>query len=162
VGYRIRFVRPEPGRSLDETLQDVDAKLDSRAKSKPLRLTPQQRAAWDRVVQRVTGELGPASCEEFPSDLVLRRDGPSGHLDLEYRGDSASMDVDYLQSGRLASPAILTEAYSIAAIVEQETGLAGYDLQAYRLVADTDLALATQKFDEAIAALRQVFDRRAR
>jgi len=158
MGYAICFVRPKAGRTLDETLEDSFSRLS--IGSRKLRLSPEQRTGWDQIVRRVTAELGSATSEEFRSDLVLRYQGPSGYMQLNYRGDSAELDVFYFYSGHFALPGILAEAYSIATIVEQETGLAGFDVQAAQWVAGADLALAAVKLDEAIQGLRQFMIRR--
>jgi hypothetical protein len=131
VTYDIYFARPETGRTLLQTLEAANADFDLDAEPEPMRLPPGQRAAWDQIVQRVIRELGPASCEEFPYDLTLRREGPPGIVQLDYRGTSAAIYIPYRYPGHLALP-VITEAYHIATLVEQETGLAGYDPQADR------------------------------
>jgi len=153
MGYAIRFVRPEAGRTLDETLEDSFSRLS--IGSPNLRLSPEQRTGWDQIVRRVTAELGSATSEEFRSDLVLRYQGPSGYMQLNYRGDWAELDIEYFYSGRLPLPGILAEAYTIATIVEQETGLAGFDVEAAQWVAGADLALAAVKLAEATQRVRE-------
>jgi hypothetical protein len=89
VTYDIYFVRPETGRTLLQTLEAASADFDLDAEPEPMRLTSGQRAAWDRIVQRVIRELGPADCEEFLYSLTLRREGPPGIVQLDYSGASA-------------------------------------------------------------------------
>jgi hypothetical protein len=93
VTYDIYFVRPQTGRTLLQTLEAANAEFDLDAEPEPLRLTPQQRAAWDRIAQRVMRELRPASCEEFLYTLSLRREGPEGAVQLDYSGTSASIHI---------------------------------------------------------------------
>jgi hypothetical protein len=156
VSYDISLMRPQAGRTLLETLTAAYAKLDVKGKREPL--TPEQRAPWDRIVERVTRELGPASCEDFASALVLRREGPPA-VRLRYEGTRADVEIPYRYSGDLALPSI-TQAYHIATIVEQETGLTGYDLQAYQPVADGDLELAAAKLGETTLLARESLARR--
>jgi hypothetical protein len=105
VTYDIYFVRPQTGRALLQTLEAANADFDLDAEPEPLRLTPEQRAAGDRIAQRVTCELGPASCEEFLYTLCLRREGPAGAVQLDYSGTSASIHIPYHYPGHLALPA---------------------------------------------------------
>jgi hypothetical protein len=105
VTYDIYFVRPQTGRALLQTLEAANADFDLDAEPEPLRLTPEQRAAGDRIAQRVTCELGPASCEEFLYTLCLRREGPAGAVQLDYSGTSASIHIPYRYPGHLALPA---------------------------------------------------------
>jgi hypothetical protein len=156
VSYHISLVRPKAGRTLLQTLTAANAKLDVKGRREPL--TPEQRAAFDRIVERVTRELGPASCEDFTSALVLRREGPPA-VQLGYEGTRADVEIPYRYSGDLALPAI-TQAYHLAEIVEQETGLAGYDLLAFQPVADGDLELAAAKLGEMTLLARDSLARR--
>jgi hypothetical protein len=141
VTYDIYFVRREAGRTLLQTLEAANAGFDPDSEPEPMRLTPGQRAAWDRIVERLTRELGPATCEEFPYCLILRREGPAGVVQLDFSGKSAAISMQYRYSDRLALP-VITEAYHIATLVEQETGLARYDPRADQPTAGGDLALA--------------------
>jgi hypothetical protein len=144
VTYGICFVRLEAGRTLLQTLEAANAGFDPDSEPEPMRLTPGQRAARDRIVERLTRELGPTTCEEFLYDLTLRREGATGVVQLDYSGTSAAIYIPYHYPGRLALP-VITEAYHIAALVEQETGLAGYDPQADQPTAGGDLALAAAR-----------------
>ena len=157
--YDIYFVRPQTGRTLLQTLEAANAEFDLDAEPEPMRLTPEQRAAWDRIAQRVSRELGPASCEEFLYTLSLRREGPEGIVQLDYSGISAYIHIPYLYPGRLALP-VLTEAYRIAIVTEQETGLAGYDPQADQPTACGDLALAAGQLGQTALWVQENLARR--
>jgi hypothetical protein len=106
VTYDIYFVRREAGRTLLQTLEAANAGFDPDSEPEPMRLTPGQRAAWDRIVERLTRELGPATCEEFPYCLILRREGPAGVVQLDFSGKSAAISMPYRYSDRLALPVI--------------------------------------------------------
>lgn len=155
VPYHISLVRPETGRTLLETLTAANVSLDGKAEPEPL--TPEQRAPWDRIVERATRELGPVSCEDFASALVLRREGPPA-VQLVNEGTRADIEIPYRYSGDLALPAI-TQAYHLAEIVEQETGLAGYDRHVNQPIAGGDLPLAAAKLSERTLHAREVLAR---
>ncbi|WP_326608085.1 hypothetical protein [Streptomyces sp. NBC_01800] len=80
------FLRVLPGRTFDETLEEINSAYDPDADLKPMNLTGEQRADWDRLMQRILREVGPVTTEEFPYSLTLWRDGPAGHLQLDYGG----------------------------------------------------------------------------
>jgi hypothetical protein len=51
VTYDLYFVRPQTGRTLLQALEAVNAEFDLDAEPEPLRLTREQRAAWDRTAR---------------------------------------------------------------------------------------------------------------
>ncbi|WP_042374527.1 hypothetical protein [Streptacidiphilus neutrinimicus] len=143
--YDIYFLRVEPGRTFDETMQEVNSAYDPEAEPDPMNLTGDQRAVWDRLTQRISREVGPITSEEYLYSLTLWRDGPAGHLQLDYAGDSASIEISYRYPGQAALP-IMAEAYRIARMVEEECGLEGYD-------AEVDQSIRTGEVDVAAAKL---------
>lgn len=58
VTYDIYFVRPQTGRTLLQMLEVANAEFDLDAEPEPLRLTPEQRAAWDRIAMVTEQETG--------------------------------------------------------------------------------------------------------
>ncbi|MER5784354.1 hypothetical protein ABT104_21940 [Streptomyces mobaraensis] len=106
-----------------------------------MRLTPGQRAAWEEVVRRVTAEVGPVTTEEFRYSLTLERNGDVGRVQLDYDGESAEIALAYRYDGD-AARRIVAEAYRIAGIVEDVTGLAGFDCQTERATAEGDVEAA--------------------
>lgn len=141
--YTILFLRVPPGRAFDETLKQVNSAYDPDADLKPMDLTGEQRADWDRLIRRISRKVGPVTTEEFPYSLTLWRDGPAGHLQLDYDGDSAGIDIPYRYPGSGALP-IMAEAYRIGRMVEEECGLEGYDYEVEQPVrtGDADVAAA--------------------
>ncbi|MEU2869509.1 hypothetical protein ABZ769_09910 [Streptomyces olivoreticuli] len=135
--YDIDFMRLQPGRTFQETLDEINAAFDPDADIElvPMDLTGEQRAVWDRIVRRISREVGPVTTGEFRYSLTLWRDGPVGRLQLNYDGNSASVQIPYRYSGEAALP-IVEEAYRIARVVEQESGLVGHDFQTDRPVGD--------------------------
>jgi hypothetical protein len=144
VTYDITFARRRPGRTLLETLEDRTAEYDPDAELVPMRLTTAQRAAWERILQRVTAEIGPVTSQEYLYSLTLWRDGPAGHLQLDYAGESADIEIPYRYPGKAALP-IAAEAYRIAHIVEEATGLEGFDGQTEQPTAIGDIETAAAK-----------------
>lgn len=144
VTYDITFVRRPEGRTLLEALEDHNAGFDGDADPEPLRLSDDQRAVWERLVERITQEIGPVTSEEFLSSLTLWRDGPAGHITLDYYGDSVGIDIPYWYQGDAALP-VITEAYRMARVVEEVTGMEGFDGQAGQPTATGDLMGAAAK-----------------
>ncbi|MFE2729032.1 hypothetical protein [Kitasatospora sp. NPDC059327] len=124
--YDIFFLRVQPGRTFEETMEERNAAYDPDAEPAPMNLTGDQRAAWDRLTRRVALEVGPITSEEYLYDLTLCRDGPAGRLQVDFAGDSASIEIPYRYPGQAALP-IMAEAYRMARIIEDESGLEGYD-----------------------------------
>ncbi|MCW2879293.1 MAG: hypothetical protein JWQ95_3393 [Sphaerisporangium sp.] len=77
---------------------------------RPVHLTAEQRAVWDRIVHRAAEELGPVKAEEHPSGPLLRYEGPHGAFQMEYSGDSAYLEIPYWFSGD-AALVVLAAAY---------------------------------------------------
>ncbi|MFE0629248.1 hypothetical protein ACFW3D_20095 [Streptomyces sp. NPDC058864] len=142
--YDITFTRRRPGRTLLESLEDRAAEYDPDAEPAPMRLTTAQRTTWERILQRVTAEVGPVTSQEYPYSLTLWRDGPAGHLQLDYAGESADIEIPYRYPGEAALP-IVEEAYRVARVVEEATGLEGFDGQTEQATAVGDVATAAAK-----------------
>lgn len=143
--YTILFHRVRPGRTFLETLDALNAAYDADAERTPMNLTADHRAAWDRITRRVSEDADRVELEEFRYSLNLCWYGPAGSLMLDYDGESASIDVAYRYPGPAALP-IMAQAYQVARVVEQESGLEGYD-------AVVDQPVATGDVGKAAAAL---------
>lgn len=138
------FLRVLPGRTFDETLEEINSTYDPDAELKSMSLTRDQRAVWDRLIQRISREVGPVTTEEYSYSLTLWRDGPAGRLQLDYAGDSANIEIPYRYSGQQAL-LITAEAYQIARMVEEESGLEGYDYEVDQPVRTGDSDVAAVK-----------------
>jgi hypothetical protein len=111
---------------------------------RPVYLTAEQRAVWDRIIHRAAEELGHVKTEEYPSGPLLRYEGPRGSFQIEYSGDSAYMEIPYWFSGD-AALAVLAAAYHLGRIVEEESGMEGEDLQlGWRITTGDPHPAATQ------------------
>lgn len=138
------FLRVLPGRVFGETLEEINSAYDPDADLKLMNLTGEQRADWDRLIQRISREVGPVTTEEFPYGLSLWRDGSAGHLRLDYDGDSASIEIPYRYPGSKALP-IMAEAYRLGRMVEEVCGLEGYDYEVEQPVRTGDIDIAATK-----------------
>ncbi|WP_438292331.1 hypothetical protein [Streptomyces sp. HUAS TT7] len=144
MAYDIMFLRVPPGRTFDEALTEANSAYDPDADLKPMDLTGEQRAAWDRFVQRTEREIGPVTTQEYPYSLTLWRDGPAGWLQPAYAGDSADIEIPYRYPGREALP-IMAEAYRIGRMAEEEFGIEGYDHEVDQPVRTGDVSLAAAR-----------------
>ncbi|MFG1890370.1 hypothetical protein ACGFIR_21190 [Micromonospora sp. NPDC049051] len=141
--YDIHLVRRRAGRTLSETLDDISATYDPQEPSL-MELGVNERTAWERVTRRAATELGPITVEEYPTTLTLWRDGPSTFYQLDYDGTSASIEIPYRYPGAAALP-VAEEAYRLARIVEEETGLEGFDAEVGQDIRQGDPQTAAMK-----------------
>ncbi|WP_432166922.1 hypothetical protein [Streptomyces sp. bgisy031] len=126
--YDILLVRVQPGLTVQETLDRLNDGFDPDADLPPLRLTEAQRAAWDRILNRISRDIGSVESEEFLYSLTLETAGPPGRVQLDYCGDTANIEVAHHHTGPAAS-AVMELAYRVARIVEDESGLIGHDFE---------------------------------
>ncbi|MFF2511721.1 hypothetical protein [Streptomyces sp. NPDC058086] len=82
--------------------------------------------------------------QEYLYSLTMWRNGPAGYLQLDYAGESANIEIPYRYLGKPALP-IAAEAYRVARIVEEATGLEGFDGQIEQPIAIGDIASAAVK-----------------
>ncbi|MFE1289812.1 hypothetical protein [Streptomyces sp. NPDC058751] len=142
--YDILLVRVRAGLTLQESLDRQNAGFDPDGDLPPLRLTDGHRGEWNRILDRVSRDVGPVEHEEYPYSLTLGTVGPPGRVQLDYCGDTAHIEVAYRHSGRAAFE-VMERAYRIARVVEEESGLTGYDFEVDQ---------PTRTGDPAVAALR--------
>ncbi|SED66815.1 hypothetical protein SAMN05428945_6042 [Streptomyces sp. 2224.1] len=126
--YDITLVRVQPGLTLQESLDRLNAGFDPEADLPLLRLTDAQRNEWDRILRRVSRDIGSVESEEYLYSLTLETVGPPGRVQLDYCGDTAHIEVAYRHSGPAALE-VMELAYRIARIVEDESGLTGHDFE---------------------------------
>lgn len=152
VTYGIVLHRIPPGLTLSDLLAEpAAAGVTGLA---PLALDGTGRAAWERVVARVTGELGPVDVEEYPTHLELWRHGPAGTFQVCFYGDSADLEIPYRYAGASAAP-IMAEAYRAAIIVAEETGMAAHDAEVDQPVTLTGVARAAARLGGVTAWARE-------
>ncbi|MEU3836242.1 hypothetical protein [Streptomyces microflavus] len=142
--YDIMLVRIPADSTLHETVARLDADFAPDADLPLLRLTDGQRAAWDRILDRVSGEVGAVESVEYPYSLMFETVGPPGRVQFDYYGDTANVEVAYRHAGAGAS-AVMELAYRIARIAEEESGLTGYDFEVDQPVRTGDPAKAAAR-----------------
>ncbi|MFF1690612.1 hypothetical protein [Streptomyces sp. NPDC058254] len=126
--YDIMLVRVQPGLTLQETLDRFNASFDPDADLPLLRLTDTQRDEWDRILDRVSRDIGAVDSEEYLYSLTMETVGPPGRVQLDYCGDTAHIEIAYRHTGPAALE-VMELAYRIAHIVEDESGLTGHDFE---------------------------------
>ncbi|ANW18900.1 hypothetical protein [Streptomyces clavuligerus] len=127
--YDISLVQVGPGEgSAREALERQVAGMGPDAELEPLRLSGQERDAWERVLLRVGREIAPVEPEEFPYSLGFWYQGPLGTVHCSYYGDSADIEVPYRYAGAEAL-AVMELAYRVAHVIEEECGLTGHDFE---------------------------------
>ncbi|MFD3648198.1 hypothetical protein ACFWVT_03205 [Streptomyces cyaneofuscatus] len=142
--YDIMLVRIPADSTLHEAVNRLNADFDPDADLPLLRLTDVQRAAWDRILDRVSGEIGAVESAEYLYSLTFETVGPPGRVQFDYCGDTAGVEVAYRHSGAGAS-AVMEPAYRIARIAEEESGLTGYDFEVDQPVRTGDPARAAAR-----------------
>jgi hypothetical protein len=138
MSYDLIFARVAPG----QTWRDNLRALDDLAVQEERPLDP---AAWQRIVKRVR-ELVPEMVDEGNE---LGDEETS--IQILCTADEASVQVPYWHTGELARRVVAT-MYRIAAIVEEETGLTGFDPQIDQPIADGEVAKAMAAY-EAVAVM---------
>ncbi|MFG2944182.1 hypothetical protein [Streptomyces adustus] len=126
--YDIMLVRVRPGLTLQETLDLFNADFDYDAELPVYRPSAEERAEWTRILDRVSRDIGPVESAEYLYSLTLETVGPPGRVQLDHCGDTAHIEVAYGRSGPEA-PALMEQAYRVARIVEEESGMTGHDFE---------------------------------
>ncbi|MDI9832884.1 hypothetical protein [Streptomyces sp. KAU_LT] len=142
--YDISLVRVHPGLTLRETLERLNADFDFDAELPVLQVTDAQRGEWERILRRVSREMGPVESEEYLYSLTLETLGVPGRVQLDYCGDRANIEIAYRHRGARAVE-IMKLAYRIARVVEEESGMTGHDFEVDQ---------PTRTGDPAVAAAR--------
>ena len=136
MSYDLIFARLAPGQTWDDYLEEEhDFDEDAAAPD----LAPE---TWRRIVGRVR-EILPHAV-----DAGGELDDEQTAIQVLCSADEASIQVPYWHEGP-AARRIVTAMYQISAIIEEETGLRGFDPQLEMAVSD-----AASRVDEAVA----VFD----
>ncbi|MCX4679126.1 hypothetical protein OG413_28125 [Streptomyces sp. NBC_01433] len=142
--YDITLVRVQPGLTLQETLDSFNDGFDPDADLPLLRLTDTQRDEWDRILDRVSRDIGAVDSEEYLYSLTLETVGPPRRVQLDYCGDTAHIEIVYRHSGPAALE-MMELAYRIAHIAEDESGLTGRDFEVGQLTRTGDPAKAADR-----------------
>lgn len=80
-----------------------------------------QRNEWDRILRRVSRDLGLVVSEEYLYGLTLETAGPPGRVQLDCCGDTAHIEVAYRPSGPAALE-VMELAYRIEPLDQRRPG----------------------------------------
>lgn len=123
MSYDIYFLNPRPGQSWDEALEELEARNEDVVEGL---VTPELIQAWDRIVPQARELLG---------EIDLFETGETCELSHKATGIQASVFIDevaitvpYWHTGDEVGR-VLGMVYALAAIIERETGMQGYDPQ---------------------------------
>ena len=129
MGYDIYFVRRDPGQPFEEALDDTEDAFDSDLRP----LDEEEVEQWDRIVPRAREILG--DVEVFADDVSRELTDPATGVELTMTPLEVAITVPYGEA-TADSVALMTKVYALARVVEDETGLEGYDPQLGEAVSD--------------------------
>jgi hypothetical protein len=138
VSYDIYFAKRRPDQSWAEVLEELEEAAEQ-DEADDLPLTPELIAAWDRIVPQAQELLG--EIELFETGEARSLDHSSGIQASVYAGE-VTITIPYWHRGSEAER-LLNLAYALAAVIERETGLEGYDPQTDLPIADSTPAVST-------------------
>jgi hypothetical protein len=121
VGYDIYFVRRDPG----ETFEDALESTEDTFQGDPGPLTSVELEQWERLVPRARALLG--DVEEFGDATSRELSSPAAGILLSLVRGEASIAVR--PGPGIDALTVMEQVYALARIVEDETGLEGYDPQ---------------------------------
>lgn len=148
MSYDLVFLAKTPEQSWGEALEAAEERLEHEDEQGGL-LDP---AVWAGVLAGVREILGSVDISVGDSFVQLVHE-PTG-ISVMYSPDEVDVSVPYWTRGDAARQ-IVDVIYRLAAIVERETGLPGYDPQMDMPVADAavDIDLVNQSFGTGAALL---------
>jgi hypothetical protein len=120
VGYDIDFVTSstEEASISEEVIDELP----------PLDLTPTQRACWQRIVHRIQAEIGSAQTSAYTNHLELWLEQPA--IQVWYAGDVVTVEMPYWYTdSQLQAITAIRVLYSLAGVVQEETGMEAHDPQ---------------------------------
>lgn len=150
MSYDLTFLPKAADQSWDEALdaaeQRVVASTQSGAPS-----AGYDREVWARLVAAAREELG--EVEVFEGDDSAEVSHDSG-IQLSLYSHEAAITVPYWYEGEEAD-AVMARVFRLAAVVERETGLQGYDPQAGLPLAEAaaEMGLSRATFDRVAEAM---------
>jgi hypothetical protein len=136
VSYDIFFVRRDPGQSFADALDATEDSFDG----DPGPLGSAQVEQWERITTRARQILD--GIEEFATDELSRElsDAETG-IQLSMISDEVSITVASARPEQ-DSVSLMAKVYALARVVEDETGLEGYDPQLQEPITDPGQRLA--------------------
>jgi hypothetical protein len=129
VSYDIYFVRRDPGQSFADALDATEESYDG----DPGPLAPAELEQWERIAARA-GELLD-QVEEFGTANSRELSDAATGIQLSMIADEMTITVPSDRSDHDAVT-LMEKVYALARVVEDETGLEGYDPQLQEPVTD--------------------------
>ncbi len=140
------FVRRRPDQTWDDVMEEVEEQDDLGQSPNP--------DVWQRVVERARQLLGEISL--FMTENYGEIDHEPTHIQASLSADCAEMHAPYGATG-VDAAVTLKAMYLLGTVLQEETGLEGYDPQVEKplteAAADLDLGLAS--FEAVAQMLRQ-------
>ena len=130
MSYDIYFVRRDPGQSFADAL---DATEESYDRGEPGPLGSAELEQWDRITARAGQILD--GIEEFGSENSRELADSGTGIQLSMIADEVSITVPNERPEQDAV-SLMAKVYALARVVEDETGLEGYDPQLQEAITD--------------------------
>lgn len=146
MSYDLVFLRRDPGQGWPEALEA----LGEREGEAPLSV--REREQWDAVVRRARELLGEltVTADDVSAQLTEEASG----IQVELSAGEASVSVSYGSSGGHDDDTVvlMEKVYALARVVEEETGLEGFDPQLDEPVSELGLGRARGRSSTAGSA----------
>jgi hypothetical protein len=139
MSYAINFLRCPDGLDADQAADWFESYEEPEDEAD---LSDADRATWTRLVTQAVGLLGGGTDEMSREHAELSWD--SGVL-LELWSGEATLSVPYSHLGE-AGAAVMQDVWALALLVEDETGLTGFDPQIGDLLSEMDLDTVTEQY----------------
>ena len=137
MSYDIYFVRRDPGQSFADALDATEDAYDG----DPGPLGDAEVEQWERIVERARAILDDA--EEFTTESSCELVDTTTAIQLSMIADEVTITVPS-ERPQQDSVTLMAKVYALARVVEDETGLEGYDPQLQEPVTDPRMRLAAQ------------------
>ena len=160
MSYDLTFLPKTDDQSWDEALDAAEQRVVASEESgaEDGRFDPQ---VWAALVAAARAELGEVHVFESPSHAEVSHHETG--IQLSLFSDEAAITVPYWHEGERAAE-VMAQVFRLAAVVERETGLHGFDPQSGLPLAEAaaDSGLATATFDRVADSFRRHGDASAR
>lgn len=132
MSYDIFFLRRDPGQSFTDALDELERGLEGGSLAE---LDEEDLEQWVELLGRAREVLGEVEVVETEDDTTRELVAPSSRIELTFvRGE---IEIHVPQPGRdVDTLELMSTVYELARVVEDVTGLEGYDPQVGEPVSD--------------------------
>lgn len=132
MSYDIFFLRRDPGQSFTDALDELERGFEGGSLAE---LDAEDLEQWDELLGRAREVLGEVEVVETEDDTTRELVAPSSRVELTFvRGE---IEIHVPQPGRdVDTVELMRTVYELARVVEDVTGLEGYDPQVGEPVSD--------------------------